>query len=261
MSVTVHRSSVALAAVVVGLFLPSAGPRDARAQGAPLRVLASNGVKAAMEELRPLCEREIGRPIALDFSSTAGLRKRIESGEAFDVTIITVEAIEALSKAGKVAAGTGVPVGRSQLGIGIRTGTSRPDIRTRDALKAALRNAASITYPQDGATRGSIEQMFERLGIAAEIKPRIILASGSVAATESVAAGKAAMVLTLFSEILPIHGVEVLGALPGEFATEVKFDATTSPTAKDSPAAKSLIALLASAKTTDVFKAKGVERR
>jgi hypothetical protein len=116
-------------------------------------VLASNGVKAAMEELRPLCEREIGRPVALDFSSTAALRKRIESGEAFDVTIITVDAIEALTKAGKVAAGTSVPVGRSELGLGIRTGTSRPDIRTRDGLKAALRNAASITYPQDGAAR------------------------------------------------------------------------------------------------------------
>ena len=103
--------------------------------------------------------------------------------------------------------------------------------------------------------------MFERLGIAAEIKPRIILAPGSVAATESVAAGKAAMVLTLFSEILPIRGVEVLGALPGEFATDVKFNAAVSTAAKDSPAAKAFVTLVAGAKTTDVFKTKGVERR
>ncbi len=261
MSVMIGRSTVALAAISISLLSASLGPRDVRAQSTPLRVLASNGVKAAMEELRPLCEREIGRPVALDFSSTAALRKRIESGEAFDVTILTVEAIEALTKAGKVAAGTSVPVGRSELGIGIRTGTSRPDIRTRDGLKAALRNAASITYPQDGATRGSIEQMFERLGIAAEIKPRIILAPGSVAATESVAAGRAAMVLTLFSEILPIRGVEVLGALPGEFATEVKFDAALGTSVKDAQAAKALVTLVAGSQTTTVFKAKGVERR
>ena len=261
MSVMNRRSSVAVAAISISLLCASLGLRDVRAQSTPLRVLASNGVKAAMEELRPLCEREIGRPVALDFSSTAALRKRIESGEAFDVTIITVEAIEALTKAGKLAAGSSVAVGRSELGIGIRTGTNRPDIRTPDALKAALRSAASITYPQDGATRGNIEQMFERLGIAAEIKPRIILAPGSVAATESVAAGKATMVLTLFSEILPIRGVEVLCALPGEFATDVKFNAATSTTAKDSQAAKALIALVAGAKTTDVFKAKGVQRR
>ena len=143
MSVTVHRYWAALVAVI--LLSATLGIRDVRAQAAPLHVLASNGVKAAMEELRPLCEREIGRPLALDFSSTAGLRKRIESGEAFDVTIITVEAIEALTKAGKIAAGSSVPVGRSELGIGIRTGTNRPDIRTRDALKATLRSAASIT--------------------------------------------------------------------------------------------------------------------
>jgi molybdate transport system substrate-binding protein len=261
MSTTIRRFSVALAAVSIPLLCASPGLRDVRAQSAPLRVLASNGVKAAMEELRPLGEREIGRPVALDFSSTAALRKRIESGEAFDVTIITVEAIEALTKAGKVAAGTSLAVGRSELGIGIRTGTARPDIKTHDALKATLRNAASITYPQDGATRGTIEQMFERLGIAAEIKPRVILASGSVAATQSVAAGRAAMVLTLFSEIIPIDGVEVLGALPGEFATDVKFDAATSTASKDSQAARAFIALVAGAKTTEVFRAKGVQRR
>ena len=57
--------------------------------------------------------------------------------------------------------------------------------------------------------------MFEKLGIAADVKPKIILANGSTAATESVAAGKATMVLTLFSEIVPTQGVDILGSFPG----------------------------------------------
>src|SRR5262249_40571809 len=139
-----------------------------------VRVLVSNGLKGAMEELQPQCERAIAHPLAVQYSSTAALKKRIESGEGFDVTMITVEAIDDLAKQGKVAGSS--RVGRSELGIGIRTGAAKPDIRTPEALKKALREAKSITYPQDGASRGFIEQMFEKLGIAAEVKPKIILA-------------------------------------------------------------------------------------
>jgi len=37
----------------------------------------------------------------------------------------------------------------------------------------------SITYPQHGASRGYIEKMFERLGIAADVKPKIIGHAGA----------------------------------------------------------------------------------
>src|SRR5207237_5799063 len=103
--------------------------------------------------------------------------------------------------------------------------------------------------------------MFERMGIAADVKPKIILAPGSGPATESVAAGKAAMVLTLFSEILPVHGVEVLGPLPGEYQTDIRFAAAASATSKNADAAKALIACLTAPKLAPVLKAKGIERQ
>jgi molybdate transport system substrate-binding protein len=228
-------------------------------QGAAVRVLASNGMKAALEELRPQCERAIGHPLALRFNSTASMKQQIEAGEAFDVAIITSEAIDDLIKQGKLAGGSRADLGRSQLGIGIRAGTTRPDIHTPEALKRTLLSATSITYPQDGASRGYIEHMFERLGIAADVKPRIILAQGSGPATESVAAGRAALVITLFSEIVPIHGVEILGPLPGELHYDIRFGAAASTTTRNEEAAKSLIAFLAGPKAAPTFKARGLE--
>lgn len=231
------------------------------AQDGAVRVLASNGVKGAMDELQVQCERETGHPLSLAFSSTAALKKRIEAGETFDVTIITSEAISDLIKQSKVAAGSRAKVGRSELGIGIKAGEPKPDIHTAEALKQTLRKAKSITFPRDGATRGNIEQMFERLGIATEIQPRIILAPSSGAATARVAEGKAALVITLFSEIVPVRGLEVLGALPGEFRHSIDFEAAASAATKNSAAAKSVIAFLTGPKAAPVFKAKGVERR
>jgi molybdate transport system substrate-binding protein len=224
-----------------------------------VRALVSNGMRGSMEALQPQIEKAIGRPLAMEFGSTASLKKRIVAGEAFDVTIITTEAIDDLIAQGKLTRASRADVGRSELGIGIRAGTARPDIGTPAALKKALQETTSVTYPQDGASRGTIEKMFERMGIAAEMKSKIILAPGSAAATESVAAGRAAMVLTLFSEIVPTHGAEILGPLPGEFRSDIRFAAAIHVQSHDANAAKALIAFFTGPTAARVLKAKGIE--
>jgi molybdate transport system substrate-binding protein len=231
------------------------------AQRSPVHLLVSNGLKASMEDLHTTCEASVGHPLDIRYNSTASVKKSIEAGERFDVTMITTEAIEDLVKQGRLAADTKVSVGRSELGIGIKSGVPKPDIKTTDGLTKALREVKSITYPQDGASRGYIEKMFERLGIAAEVKPKIILAPGSGPATQSVADGKAGFVITLFSEILPIQGVEILGALPGEFQSDIKFSAAASTAATDKQTAKAVIACVTGSKATPVLKAKGIDRK
>ena len=256
------RSIAAIVATAGGFLCLTTQPAAQNTpQNGALRVLVSNGMKGTMEELQPQCEKAVGRSLAIQFGSTASLKKRIETGESFDVTIITTEAIGDLIKQGKLAGASRMDVGRSELGIGIRAGAPKADIRTPEALKKTLQEAKSITYPQDGASRGFIENMFARMGIAADVKPRIILAPGSGPATESVAAGRAAMVITLFSEIVPTHGVEILGPLPGEYQSDIRFGAATSATSGNAEAAKALIAFLSGPKAAPVLKAKGIEPR
>jgi len=257
-----RRSIAALAAAASACLCLTTQRAGAQNTASPaLRLFVSNGMKGTLEELQPQCEKAVGRPLAIQFGSTASLKKRIEMGEAFDVTVITTEAIADLITQGKLTGASRVDVGRSELGIGIRAGAPRPDIRTPEALKKTLQGAKSITYPQDGASRGSIEKMFERMGIAADVKPKIILAPGSGPATESVAAGQAAMVITLFSEIVPTHGVEILGALPAPYQMSIRFASATSATSTNAEAGKALIAFVSGSKAAPVLKAKGIEPR
>ena len=230
------------------------------AESQPVKMLVSNGMKGAMEELQPLCEKAIGAPLAIQYSSTAGLRKRIDAGEQFDGTIITTEAIAALTRKGTLASGSR-ELGRSALGIGIQNGARKPDIRTVAAFKQALLDAKSITYPQDGATRGFIDNMFEKLGIAAQIQPKVILAPSSGASTENVATGKAEFVITLFSEIVPVKGIQALGALPGEYSTYVNFSIAAHAKTGQADAVQNLISFLSGQKAGAVLKAKGIELR
>src|SRR5215831_10515347 len=128
------------------------------AQNSPVHLLVSNGLKASMESLQTTCEASVGHPLDIRYNSTSAVKKSIEAGERFDVTMITTEAIEDLVKQGKLAGDSKLSVGRSELGIGIKSGVPKPDIKTVDGLKKALREVKSITYPQDGASRGYIEK-------------------------------------------------------------------------------------------------------
>ena len=73
----------------------------ANAQTTPLHVLASNGMRAVIDELKPQLERDLGRPLAIEFNTTAAIRQRIDAGEAFDVAVLTAEVIDALAKSGR----------------------------------------------------------------------------------------------------------------------------------------------------------------
>ena len=48
----------------------------ANAQSTQLKVLASNGMKAVMEELRPRLQRDVGRPLAMEFNTSVATRQR-----------------------------------------------------------------------------------------------------------------------------------------------------------------------------------------
>jgi molybdate transport system substrate-binding protein len=233
--------------------------QEAPAHAAEIRLISSNGVKAVVEELRPQAERSSGRQLTIDFGTASALKQKIEAGAAFDVAILTTEAIDDLIKEGKIAAGTRADLTRSGIGVGIRTGAPKPDIRTPDALKRTLLKAKSITYAQDGASRVYLEQMFDHLGITEAVKPKLILEQGSARSGAKVANGEAEIIMTLISEILPIQGIELVGPLPKELQNYVSFAAGVSPKANDMESAKALIKFFTSPAAAPTFKAKGME--
>lgn len=246
-----------VAMTIIGIvFLFAEG---AAAQAPAVRVLASNGVQGALNEIIPQCERAIGHPLAVEFGTTATLKPRIESGEAFDFTLLTSEAIDALIKEGKVAADSRANAARVGIGIGIRAGAAKPDVSTPEALKKALLNAKSITYATAGASRPPTDKMLDQMGIADALKSKTSLLAGAEETTAAVRDGKAEILITLISEIVSAKGLELAGPLPKEFQTYIGFAAGVSPKAKNAEAAKSAVKYLTGPKAAAAYKAKGME--
>ena len=101
----------------------------------PLHVLASNGVKAVIDELRSKAVQAVGRPLAIEYDTSSSVKKRIESGEAFEVAILTSDVIDDLAKSGKITTASRTEIARCGIGVGVRAGAPRPDISTSDALR------------------------------------------------------------------------------------------------------------------------------
>jgi molybdate transport system substrate-binding protein len=231
------------------------------AQTAPVRVLCSNGIREVVQEVMPQAEHAVGQKIAIQFSSSASLKQRIDAGETFDVTILTPDLIDDLTKQGKVAAGSSVSLARAGIGVGIRAGTPKPDISTPAAMKQTLLQVKSVTYTKSGASRQYIEKMYERMGITREMAPKVILQEMPGRAERVVGEGGADMVITLVSEILPTPGVQLVGPLPGDLQNYISFAGGVGSKASDAAAAKALLKFLASPAVAATYKAKGMEAR
>lgn len=247
----------ALIAIAAGFLFGSTCP----AQTGPVRLLVSNGVKAVMLDLQPQIEKATGHPVAMVFDSTALLKKRMDAGEPYDVAILTANVAEEMIKDGKLVAASRAEIARAGVGVGTKAGTPKPDIHDAAGMKKALLATKSITYAENGASRPFVEKMFDKLGIAAELKPKVTLVPSSDPATESVAEGKIGMVITLVSEIMPVKGLQVVGEIPAEFQSYISFIAATNAKSTNTAASGALIAFLKSPKAAPVYKAKGMEAR
>jgi len=251
------RAVAALAIITLGpIFLPAT---KSVAQTPGLRVFVSNGVKAVIEELRPQLEQTVGRPLAIRFDTSTALKRAVDADEPFDVAIFNSDYMDAMVQEQKVASGSRVDIARSGLGVGVRAGAPKPDIGTPEAMKRTLLQANGIAYPGGGASTPYILKMFATLGITEQIKSSIRPESNTVVAIARVANGGADLLVTLLSEILPAHEVELVGPLPPQFQSYVTFSAAVGAQTTSLDAARALLRFFGTPAVVPAFQAQGME--
>jgi molybdate transport system substrate-binding protein len=231
------------------------------AQGTNLLVVVSDGIKPSVEELTPQIEHSIGRKLTTQFNSSKVLKDKIQSGEPFDVAILTSDIIDDLIKQGKIAAGSRTDIARTGMGVGIRAGAAKPDVSSPDALKRTLLSAKSITFNPSGASAPHVYEIFQRLGIAENVKSKLILKQNAEPGRPQmdVADGKADLVITLIPEIKFFKGVELAGPVPADLQSYISFAGGVATNTNNGDAGKALIKFITSPAAAPTLKAKGEE--
>jgi molybdate transport system substrate-binding protein len=244
-------------AVILALLVPGAA-----AQPAEINALISTALKSAMDELLPSFEREHGHTIRASYGPSGALIPRFNAGQPADVFLTDSAAIDELIRQGKVVPGRS-DLARTGIGIAVRKGAPKPDVSSPEALKQALLAARSVGHaaPAGGSiTAPHIMRMFEQLGIAAEMAPKVRLAAGGPNGRVSVliSSGEAEIGLQQVSELMSNPDVEVIGMLPPELQQVTTYSASIATSAKEPDAARVLIHFLAAPDAIAIYKLRGL---
>jgi molybdate transport system substrate-binding protein len=244
----------------VAMVLMAAGaPRGAAA--AEIKVLTAGAFKQVLLVLVPDFEKQTGHKVILENDTVGALTKRIEGGEAFDLAVLTPAAVNDLSTKGKFVAGSRTNLGRVGVGVVVKEGAPKPDISSVDAFKKTLLAAKSVAYidPAAGGSSGIyVAGLLDKLGIAADVKPKAKLIPGGAVA-EHIARGEAEIGIHQISEILPVKGITLVGPLPADIQNYTVYAAGLGANGKESEAAKALLKTLSGPAAADVLKSKGME--
>jgi molybdate transport system substrate-binding protein len=141
--------------------------------------------------------------------------------------------------------------------LAVRSGTSKPDIGTADALKHTLLKAQSIATIPASAAGAQVLRAFERLGIGDAMKAKIKAMPTPAKVVEAVANSDVELGVFLIN-VLTAPGLDVVGPFPGDLQHDIVFTAALSKDTKEAPAAQALIAYLKTPEAAVIIKAKGM---
>lgn len=247
-----------------------AGLSAGLAEAAEIKVLSAGAMRAVLQQLAPDFEKSSGHKLMIEYATAGKVDEQVAADEPIDVAILTKPRADKLVRSAKLVGGTATELARVPIGLAVKKGAPHPDISSVDAVKRTLLNAKSVAYvdPASGGTSGIfLAQALEKLGIAAELKPKLRLVSPSAGQSsprvgEVVARGEAEIGMQPISELMEVEGIDVVGPLPAELQTPDLAYMAGSPTASEQPlAAKALIDFLAAPAAAAVYKAKGMDPR
>jgi molybdate transport system substrate-binding protein len=223
--------------------------------------MISAGFSEAYYHLIPEFERATGHKIETIRGPSMGERpqaipNRVARNEPVDVVIINTEPLDRLIADGKLVAATRTELARALIGGVVRTGAPKPDISSVEALKRTLLAAKSIAYSDSGSGVYLSTVAFPRLGIGEQIKAKSKMIPGSVA--QVVARGEYEIGFQTMSELLPVKGVDQLGAIPPEIQASQSFSAAVATGAKEPAAGLALIKYLSSPHAAAVITKSGM---
>ena len=227
------------------------------AEAAELKVIAGGSMTAPLNQLSPEFEKATGHKLSIHFDSTPNIIARVNSGTPFDVVVVPVDVFKDAAARARVAPEPTIDIARVGYGVIVRAGGPKPDISTSDAFKKTMLAASSVAFLPASAAGARITKVFERLGIAEEMKAKTKVQGAPAQIPQAVAKGEAEIGVFL-SNVLIAPGVEPVGPFPGELQQELVFTSAVAADTSEADAAQALIDFLRTPAATAVIKATGM---
>jgi molybdate transport system substrate-binding protein len=230
------------------------------ATSADIRVFSGGGPQDALRHLAPEFERATGHRVEFTFQLVTEIQRKLAAGEKADVILLPVPLIAATEKTVPLRTEGRSVLARVGIGVIVRQGTTPPDISTAEAVRKMLVNARAIAWSDPSTpVGGHLDRAIAQLGIADEVRPKLIIKSAIDGGAELVAKGEADCGFYLISEVQTAKGITLVGLLPPPLQSFVVYG-TAIPTYNATPeAALAFVKFISDPTKGERWKAAGFE--
>jgi molybdate transport system substrate-binding protein len=220
--------------------------------------ISSMATRQVLAELVDAYQRQTGQRVTISSVGGVDAAKRVAAGEAFDVVILAADAIAKLIAAGHVLAGSKVDLVHSGVSVAVRAGAAQPDISSEDAVRAAVLAARTVSY-STGPSGVALAQLFERWGIAEDIKSRLVTPPPGIPVGSLVAKGEVELGFQQLSELINLEGITVVGPLPPAIQITTTFSGGVCAASTQAEAVRAMLAYMASPAAAEATRRQGMD--
>ncbi len=228
-----------------------------------LNFLSAGAAQALVKTLQPVLAEHTGAASNGRFGAVGAMKEALEAGEPCDLIILTEAMISALQAAGSVRPGSARALGRVYTGVAVRRGDTQPAVNTPDALRAALRAADAIYFPDPVRATAGIHfaAVMRQLGVHDELAPRFHTFPNGATAMRELAAARTPHPIgcTQVTEILYTEGVDLVALLPPQFELATVYTAAVTTRATAPELAARFVDLIAGPTSADLRQRSGFE--
>ncbi len=235
--------------LATALFLPTL---RARAQEAPVKIVATIAVEGAFAEIEPLLPARSGLPVEVEFATTAALVERLTNGETADLAILTKEAVQQLAAKGHVRSSTDLVL--SAIGIAVADDAPLPAMKTTEDFVAFMKATPSIAYTVRGVSGLHMARLIEQFGLAAVVGPKAVVVDGFSGTL--LREGKVAAAVQQISE-LRFTGAKNVVPLPDEIQVQTIFTVAVLNRAASVDSAAKVVRALTSPEAAAAYERSG----
>jgi molybdate transport system substrate-binding protein len=222
-----------------------------------IKGISSMATRQVLADLVANFQRQTGQSVHIESVGGVDAAKRVQAGEAFDVVILASDAIDKLIASGQVLPGR-VDLVHSGVAVAVRAGAAQPDISSEDAVRAAVLAARSVSY-STGPSGVALAKLFERWGIAEQIKDRIVTPAPGIPVGSLVAKGEVELGFQQLSELINLEGITVVGPLPPAIQITTTFSAGVCAGSQQADAVHAMLAYMASPEAAEAKRRQGMD--
>lgn len=227
-------------------------------QATELRVLSDGPLAPAVQAIGRLFQHQAGPAVVVASATSPALTQRISQGEAADVVIIQPEFLERLIAAGRAREDGRVAIGRVGIGLAVRAGGAVAPVGTAEELRRALLRADAVVF-NDVASGNHFAAVLEQLGLTERLRGGTLRTTPAAVFRRVLEGTDNAIAVGTLTQIRSTPGLALLGPLPAEFQSWLRYEAAPLHGAAEPGLARAFIGFLLTPPARAALVASGAE--